>query len=166
MSKTTLDSFNPDAFRAMRENAGLTMIQVAASAGLRPATISAWEHGRSQPTLEALTRTLPALNADITDVIDPPWGQGTLTDLRTLASATRAQVSEFLGISASGWAQIERGETPLSRERAEALAPFLDCSPETVLQAARGSRRAFEERHNIPPQTPEPDTEVPPSPEN
>lgn len=50
----------PAAVRAARKRAGLTQTELAVRAGTSQATISAYESGHKQPSVETLTRLLAA----------------------------------------------------------------------------------------------------------
>jgi len=51
------------AIRAARRRAGLTQARLAARAGTSQATLSAYENGRKQPSVETLDRLLAAAGA-------------------------------------------------------------------------------------------------------
>ena len=54
------------AIRAARERAGLTQAALAARAGTSQATISAYESGRKQPSVQTLSRLLAAAGTRLT----------------------------------------------------------------------------------------------------
>lgn len=53
----------PSAIRDARRRAGLTQVRLAARAGTSQATLSAYENGRKQPSVETLDRLLAAAGA-------------------------------------------------------------------------------------------------------
>jgi transcriptional regulator with XRE-family HTH domain len=54
------------ALKAARRRAGLTQRELAARAGTSQATLSAYENGRKQPSLETLDRLLAATGSRLT----------------------------------------------------------------------------------------------------
>jgi transcriptional regulator with XRE-family HTH domain len=54
------------ALRSARERAGLSQAALATRAGTSQATVSAYERGRKQPSVETLSRLLAAAGAGLT----------------------------------------------------------------------------------------------------
>jgi transcriptional regulator with XRE-family HTH domain len=55
-----------EVLRDARKRSGLTQAQLAQRAGTSQATISAYEHGRKEPTVETLARLLAATGTRLT----------------------------------------------------------------------------------------------------
>jgi transcriptional regulator with XRE-family HTH domain len=56
----------PSALRQAREQAGLTQAELAELAGTSQATVSAYESGRKEPSVNTLSRLLAAAGARLT----------------------------------------------------------------------------------------------------
>jgi transcriptional regulator with XRE-family HTH domain len=74
-----------DAIKRARIDAGLTQHALAARAGTSQATISAYESGRKQPSLETLDRVLAATGSQLAVVSRDPGR--TFKDVLALAEA-------------------------------------------------------------------------------
>ena len=59
--------------KQVREQAGLTITEVAHRAGTSRATLSAYEHGHKSPTTDTLERLLIALDAQLTITVEPKF---------------------------------------------------------------------------------------------
>lgn len=59
--------------KLLREQAGLTITEVAHRAGTSRTTLSAYEHGHKSPTTATLQRILTALNAKLTITASPTF---------------------------------------------------------------------------------------------
>lgn len=88
--------------RIVRERAGLTQALLAQRAGTSQATLSAYESGRKQPSIETLTRLLAACGSRLDvrrgqpDVVVPSASQSArtarvLSDVLALAAALPSQ---------------------------------------------------------------------------
>lgn len=93
--------------REARQRAGLTQAELARRAGTSQATISAYEHGRKEPSVETLGRLLAASGARLTvapattRVVRPSAAQlaragRTLVDVMLLAEALPTRHSREL----------------------------------------------------------------------
>lgn len=72
--------------RDARRRAGLSQPQLAARAGTSQATVSAYENGRKQPSVETLARLLAAAGAQLTvEHGVPARARPSATDLRRTA---------------------------------------------------------------------------------
>jgi len=71
------------AIRDARRRAGLTQVELASRAGTSQATISAYEHGRKEPSVETLSRLLAATGTRLT----------TAPASTTVVRPTRAQIA-------------------------------------------------------------------------
>lgn len=55
--------------RELRENAGITQVELGRSLGVRQNTISNWENGRSRPGVEKTAKIAEILGVTINEVI-------------------------------------------------------------------------------------------------
>lgn len=136
MAKTSVENFDAERFRQLREEAGLSITELAVRSRISRGTISQWEHHIATPSVETLSIAMAVLDAPVGEVIDVLPTAVDLKTQRILSGCTRAEVAEHLGLSTSGWGDIERGTTPLSMTRVEPLAELFGVDPTTVMRAA------------------------------
>lgn len=137
MSRSIVENFDPERFAALRERAGLTRAELAHKANLSRNTIFHWESGVYQPTIDSLVQTLSILRATPSEVVTLSSTQApTLADLRVAVGLARQDVYEYLGLSRSGWSDIERGLTRVSDDKIAALAILFNVDEATIRAAA------------------------------
>jgi len=75
--------------RDLRLKAGLRQVEVARRAGIVATVLSAYEHGRRQPSVEIAGRIIEAMGYDISFVrrLDPETQARRLVEVLTLAEA-------------------------------------------------------------------------------
>ena len=140
VSRTTIDGFNPERFRELRLEAGMSRPQLARAAKIGVSTISAWERGTRTPTVEVLRGCMHVLNAPLSEV-SPGSTKPTLRSLRISQGLSRPQVADWMELSLPGYSAIERGDTPLSELRAQQLAELYGLETNVIYHAARESRK-------------------------
>lgn len=139
MAKTSVQHFDPERFRKLRLDAGLTITELARKSNVHRITVSQWERGVSKPSIELLRQVLDALGKDSSDVLTITPMDVDLGTLRVLAGLTRDEVATALGISNSTWGEIERGGARLSLERVPVLASLFGVTQAVILRAAQRS---------------------------
>ncbi|MET3945291.1 helix-turn-helix domain-containing protein [Corynebacterium mucifaciens] len=137
MARTSVEHFDPERFRQLREEAGLTITELASRSRISRGTISQWEHRIATPSVEMLSIVMAVLDEPVASVINVLPTALDLKTQRVLAGCTRAEVAEALGLSASGWGDIERGTTALSIDRVPVLAELFGVDNMTIMQAAQ-----------------------------
>lgn len=126
MPKTAISTFNGKLLRNLREQRGLTLVDLSKLTGIHSGIIGRWERGSSKPSDEGLIDVLDALNCDLYEVIDTSPQDANLATVRLAQGFTRAELAEALGLSPTGWGPIEIGATPLSGSRIEQLIDVLE----------------------------------------
>lgn len=133
--------FLPDAFRAARTAAGWSQERLAERVGVDRTLIAHWESGRRSPDLEVLDAcevlfgVMPgSLRADAEVAAE----EG-LAAVRRGRSLSQLEVAERLGLSRSGYAGIERGESQIPADKAGLLAELLGLDIGVVVTAAKVS---------------------------
>lgn len=61
--------------KGLRVQAGLTQVQLAASAGVSPSTVYKWESAISEPTARNLRDVAVALGVNMGDIDLTPWDE-------------------------------------------------------------------------------------------
>lgn len=84
------------AIRSAREAAGLTQAQLAVAAATSQAAVSAYEHGRKQPSVATLARLLAAAGSRLTTV---PAHPGARMPSRAEHARVGHQIVEVLGLA-------------------------------------------------------------------
>lgn len=138
--------FRADKLRELRERAGLNPDDLAARIGATRQAVSTWETGRSTPTPPMLARLAQALEVAIVVLVSIPPNRRDLRDLRVLAGLNQVLVAEWLGVSPTTVADLEKGRKAVDASHAAKLASLYSASPEAVHEAwqrtndARGTR--------------------------
>jgi len=142
-SREGVPSFDPVALRRLRRAAGLSLDQVAASAGVTRQQLIAYEKPRGDkaartPGMDTFTALAAALG------LDDPLGlttadtaTATLADLRARRGVSKAAVAAHLDMTPGAWDAIERGRQPLRAGTARRVAELLEVDPEVVEPAWR-----------------------------
>jgi len=126
----------------LRKARGLTLDALGELVGRARPNVIKWEAGEapSPPKLVALARALEVEPWQLTGT-RPQVAE--LGDLRDWAGLTRRELAARAGIRRSTYADIERGEAPLTPATAEAVARSLGCDLSRVERAyRRAARRA------------------------
>lgn len=129
-----LRGFVPEELQRIREKKKWTRGDLARVSGVDPRTIGRWESGETAPTIDLLARATAALGASLSRVIVVPADERDLTVLRWLRGLTQPELASRLKIATSRLSDLERGEAPLSEQRAELLARELGVSKRRVVQ--------------------------------
>lgn len=148
MARSNVRNFDRERFIALREKSGLSRTELATQAKVARNTIFQWETGVAQPTIAPLVAALSVLRATPADVIDFDSGHPpTLTDLRMMCGLTRRDIYETLGLSRSGWSDIERGLTRMSEDKIAPVAQLLGVNEKAVRAAAAATRGIGQDPH-------------------
>lgn len=142
VSRTVLDGFSPAAFAAARDNAGLSVLDLARRVGIGFATIYAWERGDRRPQLPALRKAAAALDASLDSLIIVPPDERKLSYYRNIRGITRSECAALVKMPTSTLAAIETGQyTTISEEAVAKLSAALDISAGEVVAAFERARR-------------------------
>ena len=117
------------------ERKGISNHDLGRLSGIGENTLRRWQNGEVLPTIDKLNAALAVLGIPVSHVVVIPPEKRTLGDLRILAGFTQPQLAKAAGMSTTALSMLERGGTPLTPQRAEALAPLLGVS-EDELHAA------------------------------
>ena len=126
-----------------RADAGLGEVSIAdlgRLSGVGATTIYGWESGRRDPHAHLLRLVADVLRIPMDRLIVVEPDSRTLVYLRWLAGMTQPQVAKELGSSSQTFSRIERGESPLTDERAIALAAIYNVAVDDVREAWRRAR--------------------------
>lgn len=135
MSKTTIQNFNPEGFREARESSGFSIKRLAQESMVSQSSIYAWERGGRRPTIESLSIVMAVMGRPVDEVLNVSTKSANIRDLRVVSGMTRGEVAEALGMKVSGWGSIERGEVPMSDDKAAPLAELFGVTV-TILNGA------------------------------
>lgn len=133
--RSVVRGFSGARLRQRRTERGFTTDDLGDLAGVSPPVVSGWETGRYLPTPHLLGRVAAALHITIQDLVVLPPEKALLSDLRTQAGLTQADVAEVLEISPSSLGRIEKGRKPADEEIATKLAELYGVSEDQVLRA-------------------------------
>jgi len=129
-----LDSI-PHAVRREREQAGLTLTELARRAGIAKSTLSQLESGNGNPSVETLWSLAVALGVPFSRLVDPPTPQ-----VRIIRAGhgpeLRSEQSDFIGTLLSAAAGSARRDLYLIRVEpgaGRAAAPHLPGSVEHLI---------------------------------
>lgn len=152
VSRSSIRGFDPAAFRAAREDAGMSPGDLVRLAGIRaPLTVRRWEAGESTPQIDVLRRAMTAINAEqklreikltaASEVIRTDPETRFLSDWRHLQLITQAELAERAGLADQAVvARLERGELELAADVAARLATSLDIEVSEVRAAHERAR--------------------------
>lgn len=140
MSRRVLRGFDPEALKAAREKRKITVQDLARCAGVTYTTVWTWENGKHAPNIDTLVKVAAYLEIPVARLVSIPKGTETLGDLRVLAGLTQPQLAKAAGMTTTVLSKLERGETPITDTRAEALAPRLGVSANEVSAAWQRAR--------------------------
>ncbi|WP_343929736.1 helix-turn-helix transcriptional regulator [Tsukamurella strandjordii] len=133
--RRVLRGFVPEELQRIREKKKWSRGDLARVTDVDTRTIGRWEDGETAPTIDLLARATAALGVPLSRVIVVPAGERDLTVLRWLRGLTQPELASRLRVTTSRLSDLERGEAPLSDQRAELLARELGVSKRRVLQA-------------------------------
>ena len=137
--------FDAAAMARLRKERGLTLDALGALVRRARPNVIKWEAGEA-PSPAKLVALARALGVEPWQLTGTRPQAAELADLREWAGLTRRDLAARAGIRRSTYADIERGNAPLSPTTAEALAEALDCDPGLVERAYRRAvRRATAE---------------------
>lgn len=148
MSRRALRGFDPSRLTDARQNRGLSRSDLGRLAGIAYNTIRRWETGAATPTTEALQPIARVLDVDIDDLTATEPSERTLRSWRTLTRLTQSEAADAVGLSASTYSRIERGERPVTAAETQELAVLFGATPNQIRQ---GWARAHDRQ---PPATP------------
>ncbi|MEU1826675.1 helix-turn-helix transcriptional regulator [Streptomyces abikoensis] len=136
-------SFQSECMRYHRQQAGLSLEQLALLAGVSPETVRRAESGATKPIGRVVIQIAEALRIGVEELApSPATGPATLKQLRQRTGQTQRQVAEAIGMSAQMVSRVEAG---VYRVRDPGRwAPAYKVSPEqwsTAWQAGRDARR-------------------------
>ncbi|WP_167829113.1 helix-turn-helix transcriptional regulator [Nocardia brasiliensis] len=142
MNGHILRGFDAARFDAIRRREGFSIAELARHSGVGATTIYGWCTGGSRPQVHLLHRVAVALEVRMDEILDFPAHTRTLAEFRWLAGLIQSQVAWTLGMRTDAFAQIERGKTRLSDERAEHLAGLYETTAAEIHAAWARSERS------------------------
>lgn len=143
MTHRVIRGFRRDRFRELREQAGMTVTDLARLAEVHRSTITGWEHRGAAPDVERLARVAGVLGVDVAELVDVPADQRMVSDLRIRKGLSQVELARRAGLSTTVVGAFERAEMRWNAVNAVKLAAVLDVTV-TELEAAwtRARRRA------------------------
>ncbi|MGL6235705.1 MAG: helix-turn-helix domain-containing protein [Segniliparus sp.] len=143
MSRRITRGFRRHAFAKARlayKRKGISNHDLSRLSGVGENTLRRWQSGEVLPTIDKLSATLAVLGVPVGQVVVIPAEKRTLGDLRILAGFTQPQLAKAAGMSTTALSMLERGGTPLTEQRAQALAPLLGVSADDIHVAWQRAR--------------------------
>ncbi|KUH91778.1 XRE family transcriptional regulator [Mycobacterium sp. IS-1556] len=147
MTRRVLRGFDPRAFTALRNGAGISVSDLSRLSGVSLSTIHHWEAGRRTPQVDILAAVMTVLGAPIDAVVLIAPEERYPGDWRVMNGLTQPQLAAKAQLSTAILQRIERGEYPLSDRNAGALAVVLGI---TVDQYRAAYQRARERPAGAP----------------
>ncbi len=132
MPRSGVRGFSPAALRKGRADAELRADELARLIGVTRQAVTSWENGRSRPspvTLLALSKALRMSTADLAPIREIDLR---ISDLRSQAGLTQADVAGALGVSTTVVGDLERGFRPVDTGQADVLAELYQVAPARV----------------------------------
>lgn len=126
---------SPAVARRAMTRRELTVLALAARAGVSPVTVRNWLSGRTAPGPQKLNVLAQVLGVEVRDLTGVQEGQELLADLRIHAALTQSEVAAATGVGQSTLSEIERGGNGLSPELRDQLASLYGVAEDAV-QAA------------------------------
>ncbi|WP_338772764.1 helix-turn-helix domain-containing protein [Nocardia vulneris] len=124
--------FDAERFDAIRRRQGFSIADLARHSGVGVTTVYGWCTGISRPQVHLLHRVAAVLEVGMDEILDLPADTRTLAEYRWLAGLIQSQVAWTLGMRTDAFAQIERGRTRLSEERAQHLATLYETTADAI----------------------------------
>jgi len=132
MPRSGVRGFSPAALRKARADSDLRVDELARLVGVTRQAVTSWENGRSKPspvTLLALSKALRVPTADLAPVRETDLR---ISDLRSQAGLTQADVARALDVSTTVIGDLERGFRPVNADHAASLAELYRVTPARV----------------------------------
>ncbi|ADG97796.1 transcriptional regulator, XRE family [Segniliparus rotundus DSM 44985] len=128
-------------FRQVRLAKGWSRAELNRLSDVSEHTIKAIENGIvKDPNIETVARLVKALDLQMRDVVKVPYHVRMLSDLRHLAGLSQTSLARRAGMSPPALARLERAETDMTDEKAQALARVLRTTASTVHAAWRRAK--------------------------
>ncbi|MGW4847433.1 helix-turn-helix domain-containing protein [Nocardia brasiliensis] len=124
--------FDAERFDAIRRRQGFSIADLARHSGVGVTTVYGWCTGISRPQVHLLHRVAAVLGVGMDEILDLPINTRTLAEYRWLAGLIQSHVAWTLGMRTDAFAQIERGRTRLSEERAQHLASLYGTTADAI----------------------------------
>ncbi|ADG99470.1 transcriptional regulator, XRE family [Segniliparus rotundus DSM 44985] len=125
MVERAIRGLDLDALVRAREKRRMTRADLARLTGLSTSTIQKWESGATSPNIETLAKAAAALGVPMRRIIKVPTKRRTLADWRRLSGLSRTKLARAAGLTTPALAALERGESQLTDEKADRIAPHL-----------------------------------------
>jgi transcriptional regulator with XRE-family HTH domain len=125
----------------------MTRADLARVTGISTSTIQKWESGQAAPNIETLTKAASALGVPLRRLVKVPEHRRSLADWRHLAGLSQTKLARAAGLTTPALAALERGESQLTDDKADRIAPHLNAT-HAQLQAA------WQRARDRPPGTP------------
>ena len=139
-SKTPVENFAPGRLRTLRQQAGLTVTQLAERAQIPRPNISSYESGARTVGFDAAVAIAEALGVDPLELTDANPNALTLADLRLRARRSRVELAAAAGVSYDTWYAIETGRRRLTDDVAARIAEVLDVTIDELRAALERTR--------------------------
>ena len=147
-SKTPVDNFDPGRLRSLRQQAGLTITQLAERSQIPRPNISGYESGARTVGFDAIIAIAEALAVDPLALTDADPDALTLADLRLRARRSRVELAGAAGVSYDTWYAIETGRRRLTGDVAARVAAVLDVTVDE-LRAAHDRTRDLDRQPRV-----------------
>ncbi len=132
MPRSGVRGFSPAGLREARAEAELRTDELARLVGVTRQAVTSWENGKAKPsptTLLALSKALKVRTADLAPIREADLR---ISDLRSQAGLTQAEVAKELQVSTAVIGEMERGFRPIDDAHAPALAHLYGVTPARV----------------------------------
>ena len=139
-SKTPVGNFAPGRLRSLRQQAGLTITQLAERADIPRPNLSGYESGARTAGVDAIIAIAEALDVDPLALTDADPTALTLADLRLRARRSRVELAAAAGVSYDTWYAIETGRRRLTDDVANRAADVLDVTVDELRAALARTR--------------------------
>lgn len=139
-SKTPVGNFAPGRLRALRQQAGLTLTDLAERAQIPRPNLSHYESGARTAGFDAVVAMADALDIEPLELTDADPDALTLADLRLQARRSRVELAAAASVSYDTWYAIETGRRRLTDEVAARVAAVLDVTIDELRAAHTRTR--------------------------
>ena len=139
-SKTPVENFAPGRLRELRQQAGLSMTQLAERAQIPRPNISNYESGARSVGFDAVVALADALGVNPLELTDADRGALTLADLRLNARRSRVELATAAGVSYDTWYGIETGRRRLTDDVAARASDVLGVTVDELRAALDRTR--------------------------
>ena len=104
--------FDTEKLKTVRNDLGLTQLELAQRIGVKPAVVHSWEQPGARPSVPSLALLASALGLTVSDLYQSDSdAAGTLVDLRINAGLSQWELAQQLGVSQTTVSRWERGLT-------------------------------------------------------